>query len=127
MRGLIALALVRFLINAYNISDSEKIENVFVPVLLTIFAVFLVVITFPISLFMCIKVYMCKSICASRTVKIIGFEHRWLKNTRGRLSSGLAGSRKEAPKAQVIYSRKGAILLLEAGVTRRPYMFVPSI
>ena len=82
MRGLIALALVRFLINAYNISASEKIENVFVPVLLTIFAVFLVVITFPISLFMCIKVYMCKSICTSRTVKIIGFEHRWLKNTR---------------------------------------------
>ena len=127
MKGLITLALVRFLINAFIISDSKKIENVFVSVLLTIFAVFLVVITFPISLFMCIKVYMCKSICASRTVKIIGFEDRWLKNTRGRLSSGLAGSRKEAPKAQVIYSRKGAILLLEAGVTRRPYMFVPSI
>ena len=59
---------------------------------------------------------MCKSICASRTVKIIGFEHRWLKNTRGRLSSGLAGSRKEAPKAQVIYSRKGAIFLLQEGI-----------
>ena len=37
------------------------------------------------------------------------------------------GRIKEAPKAQVIYSRKGAILLLEAGVTRKPYMFVPSI
>ena len=54
-------------------------------------------------------------------MKII--EHRLSKNMRGRLSSGLAGLRKEAPKAQVVHLRKGAIILLQEGVALIPYKF----